>query len=80
MDLMQQFATIVADKVAHQLKHSLNPKSLAGHKLDMHCRVGRCKQRSRGPRFRYMCELHGNRLTKRQQLAAIATYNTRKAS
>ena len=31
---------------------------LKGRKLDMHCRYPGCKNRSKGPRFRYLCEDH----------------------
>src|SRR5467141_661903 len=32
--------------------------ALKGRKLDMHCRYPGCKNRSKGPRFRYLCEEH----------------------
>ncbi len=33
-------------------------RSLRGRKLDMSCRYPGCKNRSKGPRFRYLCEEH----------------------
>ena len=32
--------------------------ALRGRKLDMHCRYPGCKNRSKGPRFRFLCEKH----------------------
>ena len=32
--------------------------TLKGRKLDMHCRYPGCKNRSKGPRFRFLCEEH----------------------
>lgn len=43
----------------------------AGQKRDMHCRYPRCPNRSKGPRFRYLCEQH-LKLPKREQNAVLA--------
>ena len=32
--------------------------TLKGRKLDMRCRYPGCKNRSKGPRFRFLCEEH----------------------
>ena len=45
--------------------------ALKGRKLDMHCRYPGCKRRSKGPRFRFLCEQH-LKLPKAEVLAAIA--------
>ena len=44
--------------------------ALTGRKLDMHCRYPGCKNRSKGPRFRYLCEEH-LKLPKAKVKAAI---------
>jgi len=44
--------------------------SLRGRKLDMHCRYPGCKNRSKGPRFRFLCEEH-LKLPKAKVKAAI---------
>jgi len=44
--------------------------SLSGRKLDMHCRYPGCKNRSKGPRFRFLCEEH-LKLPKAKVKAAI---------
>jgi hypothetical protein len=44
---------------------------LRGRKLDMRCRYPGCKNRSKGPRFRFLCEQH-LKLPKKQQDAALA--------
>src|SRR5437762_14232430 len=41
-----------------------------GRKLDMHCRYPGCKNRSKGPRFRFLCEQH-LKLPKAKVRAAI---------
>src|SRR6476661_1653233 len=42
-----------------------------GRKLDMRCRFPNCKNRSKGPRFRFLCDEH-LKLPKREQDAALA--------
>jgi hypothetical protein len=44
--------------------------ALSGRKLDMHCRFPGCKNRSKGPRFRFLCEEH-LKLPKAKVAAAI---------
>ncbi len=44
--------------------------ALRSRKLDMHCRYPGCKNRSKGPRFRYLCEEH-LKLPKAKVKAAI---------
>ncbi len=44
--------------------------ALRGRKLNMACRYPGCKNRSKGPRFRFMCEKHAA-LPKAEQLKAL---------
>ena len=44
-------------------------RTMSGRKLEMACRVEGCKNRSRGPRWGFMCEQH-QKLPKKQQEAA----------
>src|SRR3954462_7459350 len=44
--------------------------ALRGRKLDMHCRYPGCKNRSKGPRFRFLCEEH-LKLPKAKVAAAV---------
>ena len=44
--------------------------SRSGKKLDMSCRVAGCKNRSRGPRFGFICDEHRKKLSKGEQAAA----------
>jgi hypothetical protein len=55
-------------------------KSVSTRKqVDMGCRVDGCPNRSRGPRFGYMCEDH-SRLSKKAQAAARDAWNAKHAS
>jgi hypothetical protein len=49
-------------------------------KLDMRCRVGGCKNRSRGPRFGFICDEHRKSLSKKAQQAAREKWNARRAA
>jgi hypothetical protein len=49
----------------------------AGKKLDMICRVEGCKDRSKGPRFGFMCAEHGKTLSKAQQAEARSAWNVK---
>ena len=48
-------------------------------KVDMACRVEDCPNRSRGPRFGYMCEEH-SKLSKKAQQAARDAWNAKHLS
>jgi hypothetical protein len=48
-------------------------------KVDMACRVEDCPNRSRGPRFGYMCEEH-SRLSKKAQQTARDSWNAKHLS
>jgi len=49
---------------------------LAGRKLEMGCRYPGCKNRSKGPRFRFMCEQH-RKLPKAKQLAVLEKWKAK---
>ena len=51
-------------------KNGRHSSALRGRKLDMHCRYPGCKNRSKGPRFHYLCEQH-LKLPKAKVTAAI---------
>lgn len=50
---------------------------LRGRKLDMRCRYPGCKNRSKGPRFRFLCAEH-LKLPKSEQKAALAKWAAKK--
>src|SRR2546428_13767345 len=77
--LVERFAQLFADRVVAALptgtaRNGAAPargaSKLAGRKLDMHCRYPGCKNRSKGPRFRFLCEDH-LKLPKAKVQAAI---------
>jgi hypothetical protein len=84
--LLNHIADLVAARISGKIGASASPKgagkgapgrrrSTAGRKLDMSCRVEGCKNRSRGPRFGFICEEHLKSLSKKQQEAARAAWN-----
>src|SRR5438045_9532173 len=52
--------------------------TLKGRKLDMHCRYPGCKNRSKGPRFRFLCEEH-LKLPKKKQDEVLAKWAEKNA-
>jgi hypothetical protein len=50
-----------------------------GGARDMSCRVKGCTNRSKGPRFGFMCEEHRKSLSKKQQRQAREAWNARRA-
>ena len=80
--LAARFAQVVADRLAPLLAQAAlrrgpgRPKGsgagakLRGRKLDMRCRYPGCKNKSKGPRFRFLCEEH-LKLPKAAQKAAL---------
>lgn len=78
--LAEHFAQVVADRLSPLLaaagprrgpgrpKGSVNANR--GRKLDMRCRYPGCKNRSKGPRFRFLCDEH-LKLPKPEQKAAL---------
>ena len=78
---LHQLVDHFADRVAAQLagarpaKQPAAPKAarksrLRGKKLDMSCRVAGCKNKSRGPRFGFICDEHRKKLSAKEQAAA----------
>jgi hypothetical protein len=81
--LLDRFVTQLAGEIATRARRELGPvagpgKRGARHKLDMRCRVDGCKNRSRGPRFGYICDVHQEKLNKRQQQAARDAWNEKR--
>lgn len=68
--LLKELAAQVPEKVVSKLRHT----TMLGKKLDMRCRVPRCKRRSKGPRFLYMCERH-QKLPNGKKLKYLEQYN-----
>jgi len=79
--LAEHFAQIFADRISAALParsarggaRNGAARKLRGRKLDMHCRYPGCKNRSKGPRFRYLCEEH-LKLPKKKQDEALAKW------
>jgi hypothetical protein len=74
--LVDRFAQLFADRITAalprgRLRDGAGTSKLRGRKLDMRCRYPGCKNKSKGPRFRFMCEEH-RKLPKAKQLAALA--------
>ena len=80
----------LADRLADRLLSSLGPalkagkaaagkkSARSGKKLDMNCRVAGCKNKSRGPRFGFICDEHRKKLNKGEQQAARDAWNKKK--
>jgi hypothetical protein len=83
--LLNHLADLIAERLgsrlgAHSAKASKGGKgrrSTAGRKLDMSCRVEGCKNRSRGPRYGFICEEHLKSLSKKQQEASREAWNAK---
>ncbi len=60
-------------------KRSSAKSSSTRKQVDMNCRVEDCQNRSRGPRFGYMCEEH-SKLSKKAQAAARDAWNEKHLS
>jgi len=82
--LLDRFVDQLAGEIATRARRQLGPGVLGRrggrHKLDMRCRVGGCKNRSRGPRFGYICDVHLDKLSKRQQQAARDAWNEKRSA
>src|SRR6266478_2877975 len=78
--LAERFAQIFAERVSAALpKTGRNgvARRAGGLKRDMHCRYPGCKNRSKGPRFRFLCEEHLKLPKKKQEgLVKWAAKNT----
>jgi len=51
---------------------SSNRGHASGYQQDMHCRVAGCRNRSKGPRNHYMCEVHMKLPVAEQRKALVA--------
>jgi hypothetical protein len=49
-------------------------------RLDMRCRVPGCRNRSKGPRFGFICDDHRKKLSKKAQQAARDKWNAKRAA
>jgi hypothetical protein len=85
--LVERFAQLFAERIAASLprgapsngsRNGLASK-LRGLKRDMRCRYPGCKNRSKGPRFRYLREEH-LKLPKKKQDEALAKWEERSKS
>lgn len=93
-DLLGGLIDRLADRLASRLGGGLPRRSGAGasaakvtgrkrrssgRKLDMSCRVDGCKNRSRGPRFGFICDDHRKKLSKKDQQAARDAFKAKQA-
>jgi len=84
---MGHLINAIADRFAERILSAMNvarrngrsTSALRGRKLDMHCRYPGCESRSKGPRFRFLCEQH-LRLPKKEQSAALEKWKGRKVA
>ena len=81
--VLDRFLNQIAGEIATRARRQLGGSGAfrgrgGGQKLDMRCRVDGCKNRSRGPRFGYICDVHQAKLSKRQQQAARDAYNAKR--
>lgn len=85
--LAAHLAEVISDRLAPLLaaaprrapgrpKGSLNKRR--GRKLDMRCRYPGCRNKSKGPRFRFLCDEH-LKLPKAEQRAALEKWAGKKA-
>lgn len=74
-DLLLKFANVLADLIVKRLGPALKPgpRRNGVRHLDMKCRIAGCKNRSRGPRFLYICLDH-EKLPKAKKLAALKAH------
>ncbi len=87
--LAERFAQVVADRLAPLLAQVAPRRGpgrppgsgagakLRGRKLDMRCRYPGCKNKSKGPRFRFLCADH-LKLPKKDQAEALAKWAAKK--
>jgi hypothetical protein len=60
-------------------KGAVGKRANAGRKLDMSCRVAGCTNKSKGPRFGFICEDHLKKLGKKDQQAARDAWKAKHA-
>jgi hypothetical protein len=79
--LTKRFAQIFAERVSAALPRAGRngiARKAGSLKRDMSCRYPGCKNRSKGPRFRFLCEEH-LKLPKKKQEAALAKWAAKNA-
>ncbi len=79
---VEDLAAVLAKEVRAQLVNG-KPKAKGirkGFKRDMRCRVEGCKNRSKGPRFGYICGEHLKKLSKTAQRKAREKWNAKHAA
>jgi hypothetical protein len=84
--LAARFAQIFADRISAALpaprrgggRDGVRRGAPSGRKLDMRCRYPGCRNRSKGPRFRFLCEEH-LKLPKAEQKAALEKWAAKSA-
>jgi hypothetical protein len=84
--LVERFAQIFTDRILAALpapngksRNGVASSKRGGVKRDMSCRYPGCKNRSKGPRFRFLCEEH-LKLPKRKQDEVLAKWEARVGS
>ncbi len=83
--LVDRFAELLAERIAASLPRG-TPRDGTAHragaprgvKRDMRCRYPGCKNRSKGPRFRFFCEEH-LKLSRKKQDGALAKWAEKNA-
>ncbi len=76
--LVDRFAQLFAERIATALPRTRSAGRLGAGKRrslkrDMRCRYPGCKNRSKGPRFRFLCEEH-LKLPKKKQDEVLAKW------
>ena len=77
--LVDRFAQLFAERIVSALPATPRNGKVVwrgarpGIKRDMHCRYPGCKNRSKGPRFRFLCEEH-LKLPKKKQDEALTKW------
>src|SRR3982751_6300439 len=69
----ERFSAVLAIPAARRDARNGVASKLRGRKLDMRCHYPGCKNRSKGPRFRFLCEEH-LKLPKKDQDAVLAKW------
>ena len=88
--MVDQIAELIAERALEKINERVQngmgngkgtgrrSSALRGRKLDMHCRYPGCKNRSKGPRFRFLCEEH-LKLPKKRQEEVLAKWAEKNA-
>ena len=74
--LIERFAQMLVDRIGASIPQGTHRDGTAtgrSGKRDMSCRYPGCKNRSKGPRFRFFCEKH-LQVPKKKQEAALAKW------